>query len=80
LQWADLVCAAGSLDFLHGLRQQIDEARYGLRSGFAQALAPVPLHCGVGACLACLVSSGSDRGWHRACVRGPVFDLTELGL
>ena len=78
LQWADLLCAAGSLDFLHGLRRHVDEARYGLRSGFAQALAPVPLLCGVGACLACLVASGSDRGRHRACVRGPVFDLTEL--
>ena len=48
-----------------------------LHAGFAQALAPVPLPCGVGACLACLVNTG--RGTHRACQRGPVFDLTQLG-
>lgn len=78
LPWADLVCAAGSLDFIRGLKRLIGDVRLGMRAGFAQVLAPVPLACGVGACLACLVDSG--RGWHRACKRGPVFDLAELAL
>lgn len=78
LQWADAVCAAGSPPFLRRLKGHIEQVRFGLQSGFTQVLAPVPLPCGVGACLACLVDTG--RGTHRACVRGPVFDLVELAL
>jgi dihydroorotate dehydrogenase electron transfer subunit len=78
LPWADSVCAAGSTSFLRRLKERLGHVRFGVRSGFAQALAPVPLPCGNGACLACLVDSG--RGWHRACVRGPVFDIVELSL
>lgn len=78
LPWADAVCAAGSTSFLRRLKERLEHGRFGIRSGFAQALAPVPLPCGSGACLACLVDSG--RGWHRACVRGPVFDIVELSL
>lgn len=78
LAWADLVCAAGSTGFLRRLRSQIERTRFALGRGFAQVLAPVSLPCGVGACLGCLVAAG--RGWHRACVRGPVFDLIELTL
>ncbi len=82
LPWADKLCAAGSRGFLSRLKQKVASARSAgppdtLRGGFAQALAPVPLPCGVGACLACLVDTG--RGTHRACQRGPVFDLAELG-
>lgn len=83
LEWADLVCAAGSWGFLRWLKRLVASARLDMgplyhRGGFAQALAPVPLPCGAGACLACLVDSG--RGWHRACVRGPVFDLVDFAL
>lgn len=76
LPWADLVCAAGSWPFLQRLKRIIGEVRFSSGSGFCQALAPVPLPCGIGACLACLVNTG--RGWHRACQRGPIFDLAEL--
>jgi dihydroorotate dehydrogenase electron transfer subunit len=80
LAWADLVCVAGTADLMRRLRDLILEAHMGLRHGFVQALAPVSLACGVGACLSCLVESGTRHGWHRACVRGPVFDLVELAL
>lgn len=78
LLWADLVCAAGSAPFLRRLKRAISETRFGAGAGFAQVIAPAPLPCGIGACLACLVDTG--RGWHRACQRGPVFDLVELAL
>jgi aerobic-type carbon monoxide dehydrogenase small subunit (CoxS/CutS family) len=50
-----------------------------LEQGFAQALIQVELPCGVGACLACTIPlpNGSRT---RACVHGPVFDLTTLLL
>jgi dihydroorotate dehydrogenase electron transfer subunit len=74
--WADALAAAGSTAFLRRLQRRIDENRPQPYRGFAQAVAPVPLPCGAGACLACLVDTG--RGYHRACQRGPVFDLAEL--
>lgn len=76
--WADALAAAGSATFLRHLQRRIGETRPEPSRGFAQAVAPVPLACGGGACLACLVDTG--RGFHRACQRGPVFDLTELAL
>lgn len=76
--WADALAAAGSPAFLRRLQRRVGEARPEPYRGFAQAVAPVPLPCGGGACLACLVDTG--RGYHRACQRGPVFDLTELAL
>lgn len=82
LPWTDKLGAAGSEPFLRRLKRKVGALRSAgpadtLRAGFAQALAPVSLPCGLGACLACLVDTG--RGIHRACQRGPVFDLTELG-
>lgn len=78
LVWADLVCGAGSAPFLGRLKRAIHAVRVAAGAGFAQVVAPVSLPCGIGACLACLVDTG--RGWHRACQRGPVFDLVELAL
>lgn len=78
LGWADAVATAGSAGFLRRLQRQINEARPMPQRGFAQALAPVALPCGAGACLGCLVDTA--RGFHRACQRGPVFDLAELTL
>jgi len=78
LPWADALAAAGSAPFLRRLQRRIGETRPAPYRGFAQAVAPVPLACGSGACLACLVDTG--RGYHRACQRGPVFDLSELVL
>ncbi len=78
LLWADALAAAGSTGFLRRLQRRLEEVRPQPYRGFAQAVAPVPLPCGAGACLACLVDTG--RGYHRACQRGPVFDLAELAL
>jgi hypothetical protein len=78
MPWADALATAGSTGFLRRLQRRIDEVRPQPCRGFAQAVAPVPLPCGAGACLACLVDTG--RGHHRACQRGPVFDLAELTL
>lgn len=78
LGWADGLYLAGSPAFLQRAKTAVLEARFAVTRGFAQAVAPVTLSCGVGACLACLVDSG--RGRHRACVRGPVFDLGDLAL
>ncbi len=78
IPWADLLAAAGSAAFLRRVQRRIGETRPEPYRGFAQAVAPVPLPCGGGACLACLVDTG--RGHHRACQRGPVFDLSELAL
>ncbi|MCB0203720.1 MAG: hypothetical protein KDH89_02725 [Anaerolineae bacterium] len=78
LNWADGLFVAGSAAFLGRVKTAVAAARFALVRGFAQAIAPVPLSCGVGACLACLVDTG--RGLHRACVRGPVFDLGDLAL
>lgn len=78
LPWADALAAAGGALFLRRVQRRMGETRPEPYRGFAQAIAPVPLPCGGGACLACLVDTG--RGHHRACQRGPVFDLTELAL
>jgi dihydroorotate dehydrogenase electron transfer subunit len=78
LPWADALATAGSIAFLRRLQRRLEEVRPQPYRGFAQAVAPVPLPCGAGACLACLVDTG--RGHHRACQRGPVFDLAELAL
>ena len=78
LNWADGLFVAGSAAFLGRVKTAVAAARFALARGFGQAIAPVPLSCGVGACLACLVDTG--RGLHRACVRGPVFDLGDLAL
>lgn len=78
LPWADALAAAGSASFLRRLQARIGDLRPVPYRGFAQVVAPVALPCGSGACLACLVNTG--RGYHRACQRGPVFDLTELAL
>jgi len=52
LPWTDRLCAAGSTHFLHRLKHKISAVRSAgpagtLHAGFAQALAPVPLPCGM---------------------------------
>ncbi|MEZ4769866.1 MAG: hypothetical protein R2844_15720 [Caldilineales bacterium] len=78
LSWADGLFLAGPASFLARTKTSVAAVRFAVNRGFAQAVAPAPLRCGVGACLACLVDTG--RGRHRACVRGPVFDLGDLAL
>lgn len=42
----------------------------------SQVLIATPMPCGIGVCSACAVQT--RRGWKRACVDGPVFDLAAL--
>ncbi len=77
VRWADQIAVALPLGELAALRQTIQQQRFRLEVGFVQALVQADLLCGVGACLACVVPT-RDGGYTRACVHGPVFDLTEL--
>jgi len=69
IAWADQVFACGPDGFISQLADRIRAIRFPAPRGFAQALHPVDLVCGVGACGAC--RSGSKL----ACVDGPVFEL-----
>lgn len=77
LRWADQVGVALPRPLLAGLADTIRGQRFRLEEGFAQALIQADLFCGVGACLACVVPTHDGR-YSRACVHGPVFDLTQL--
>lgn len=76
MRWADAVAAAGSAAFYEELARAIEDARYALGRGFAQALHPTTFLCGVGACQACVADVAGGR--RRVCLRGPVFDLVDL--
>lgn len=77
LLWADQLCAAIPDQEYSNLALRIKEARFRLETGFAQLLVEADLLCGVGACLACVVPT-ANGGYTRACVNGPVFDLTAI--
>lgn len=77
MQWADQVGATISLERTQRLADIIREKRFRLLPDFAQILVQADLACGVGACLACVVPTASG-GLTRACIHGPVFDLTRL--
>jgi hypothetical protein len=80
LSWAEqvfAVCAPHNAEmfysYLWGVAQQ---ARRAVPEGFLQGIYPLPLPCGTGACLACLVRrKGAD---HLACIQGPAFDLAHI--
>lgn len=76
LPWADVVLAAGSVEFYSGLAAAIRAARYELSRGFAQVLYPATFLCGVGACQACVADLAAGR--RRICLRGPVLDLADV--
>lgn len=77
LAWADIVAAALTAHEMAALAETTRTARLHLERGLVQCLVDTPLVCGYGACLACLTPLANGR-WTRACVHGPVFDLTEL--
>jgi dihydroorotate dehydrogenase electron transfer subunit len=77
IRWADQIAVALPWATLPPLQQTIQQQRFRLEPGFVQALVPSDLVCGFGACLACVVPT-RDGGYTRACVHGPVFDLTTL--
>jgi len=70
ITWADQIFACGPLDFTDRLADRIRAIRFPAPRGFAQALHPTDMLCGVGVCGACW--SGSKL----ACVDGPVFELS----
>lgn len=69
IAWADQVFACGPIDFTARLAERIRSIRFPAPRGFAQALQPIDLPCGVGAC------GGCWHGSRLACVDGPVFEL-----
>jgi NAD(P)H-flavin reductase len=76
LRWADHACFACTPERYPALARIVEEARFQPADDFAQALARVPMPCGVGACDVCRLRT--RRGERRACVDGPVFNLLEL--
>lgn len=77
LPWADQLCAALPQARCATLANEVRNKRFRLEPGFAQVLLDAPLYCGIGACLACTVPLSSGKVT-RACIHGPVFDLTQL--
>ncbi len=77
LLWADQLCTALPSAMFQPLADAIRQKRFRLEAEFAQVLVEADLACGVGACLACVVPV-ANGGYTRACVHGPVFELTNL--
>jgi dihydroorotate dehydrogenase electron transfer subunit len=75
--WADFIAAATPASLISPLAAAIRRRRFHLEAGIAEALVRADLVCGTGACLACVVPT-ADGGYTRACVHGPVLDLTKL--
>lgn len=79
LRWADLVCAAGSIELYRRLRVETAVVRFRAEREYLYGLVTnAPLACGTGACLGCPVETVA--GLRLACLDGPVFDLTTLEL
>ncbi len=77
VEWADQVCAGVSPRRFGELLSIVRNSRFRVDRNFAQILVNSDLLCGVGACLVCAIPTARG-GFTRACVHGPVFDLTEL--
>lgn len=77
VRWADQIYAGISSRSYLSLAEKIRNRRFRLEEGFTQVLVQADLVCGTGACLACIVPLRSGS-FTRACVHGPVFDLTRL--
>jgi len=77
IRWADGLCSTLEPAGWRPLVELIRRHRLRLDPGYAQLLVQADLVCGAGACLACVVPLAGG-GMTRACVHGPVFDLTAL--
>lgn len=80
--WADQIFAVASPifceDYYSLLFHACREARHALPAEFLYGVYDLPLPCGTGACMACLVRYKHD---HRAaCVEGAAFDLAQVRL
>lgn len=77
LTWADAAATALPTHETATLAEAARAARLRIEQGVVQCLVEARLVCGYGACLACLTPLASGR-WTRACMHGPVFDLSSL--
>jgi dihydroorotate dehydrogenase electron transfer subunit len=77
VRWADQLCAALPNHQYVELAHHIRTLRFQLDTTFAHVLVTSDLLCGVGACLACVVST-HDGSYTRACIHGPVFPLATI--
>ncbi len=75
IRWPDRIYAALPQDYWPRLRAWIESWRPHIEPGFAQVLTSADIRCGIGACLTCVVERADGR-FTRACVHGPVLDLT----
>ena len=80
--WADQIFAVTSPvfvdDYYSALFEACRLARHALPAEFLYGIYDLPLPCGTGACMACLVRYKHD---HRAaCVDGAAFDLAQVRL
>ena len=77
IPWADQIVAALPITDAAALAASVRQHRFRYEEGLAFMLVDADLACGVGACLACVVplANGSVT---RACIHGPVMDLTRL--
>jgi dihydroorotate dehydrogenase electron transfer subunit len=77
VRWADQLCAALPNHQYSALAHQIRTLRFQLDAAFAHVLVRSTMLCGVGACLACAVTT-RDGSYTRSCIHGPVFPLTTI--
>ncbi len=75
--WADQIGAALATAELTALAALIRSSRLKDEERFALAFPDADLVCGVGACLACVIQTGTG-GVTRACIHGPIVDLNLL--
>ncbi len=75
LAWADQVCGDMPMAAWGAVAETVRRVRFRLDEGFCQMRVVADVVCGTGGCLACVVSLPRG-GLTRACVHGPVFDLT----
>jgi NAD(P)H-flavin reductase len=77
LTWADLLLLILPAEALPHLRRQLNLEPHQPLPSRIQALIDIPMPCaGLGECGACAITA--RRGYHLACLDGPVFDLTDL--
>ena len=77
LRWADQLCAALPNAEYTALAHHIRTLRFQLDHTFAHVLVSAEMLCGVGACLACVVTT-RDGNYTRTCIHGPVFPLADV--
>lgn len=77
LLWADQVFVVAPAPFYDryfaNLQRTAIDIRHALPEGYLNAVFDLPIPCGTGACMACMVSPSEY-----ACLHGPAFDLAKM--